>query len=114
MKIAASVLSVLVVGINIFFVVSYVRDTLPAVWWVDLLLSFYGLAYVGFICYLTLLLYGAMGGPGFDRVRVRRVARGGRGKGEAGIAALWESLLSSGIRELDIRTCNDNEFAIDT
>ncbi|XP_043233069.1 natural resistance-associated macrophage protein 2-like isoform X1 [Amphibalanus amphitrite] len=73
MKIAASVLSALVVGINIFFVVSYVRDTLPAVWWADLMLAVSGLAYVGFIGYLTTLLYGAMGGLGFDRIRAHIV-----------------------------------------
>ena len=71
MKVAASVLSVLVVGINIFFVVSYVHETLPAFWWVELVLAVCGLAYLGFIGYLTALLYGAMGGPGFQRIRVR-------------------------------------------
>ncbi|XP_037075131.1 natural resistance-associated macrophage protein 2-like isoform X2 [Pollicipes pollicipes] len=69
MKVLASILSVVVVGINVYFVVDYVKSTLPAVWWVDLLLALYGLFYIGFIGYLTALLYGVFGGPGFDRIR---------------------------------------------
>jgi len=73
MKAAASVLSVVVVGINIYFVVDFVKTNLPAVWWVDLLLAIYGILYVGFIAYLTTLLYGVFDGPGFERIRERVV-----------------------------------------
>jgi len=73
MKVAASVLSVVVVGINIYFVIDFVKTNLPAVWWVDLLLAIYGILYVGFIAYLTTLLYGVFDGPGFERIRERVV-----------------------------------------
>lgn len=84
MKAIVCVLTVVVVGINIYFLEDYVRNEWPHAWWVYLLVVIYGVFYLLFIAFLTAHMYGVFGLPGFDRIKVGQVVAAGRGLGVAG------------------------------
>ncbi|OQR74993.1 protein Malvolio-like, partial [Tropilaelaps mercedesae] len=63
-KIFASLLSIVVIGINLYFVSVFVREHLPQSWFVFQLTASFAVCYTGFILYLTgclLVVFGATG-----------------------------------------------------
>ncbi|XP_037773733.1 natural resistance-associated macrophage protein 2-like [Penaeus monodon] len=60
-KVIASLLSVVVIGINIWFVVDFLNIYLSNQWWMYLILVLLSLFYFGLVFYLTLFLFLAFG-----------------------------------------------------
>jgi natural resistance-associated macrophage protein len=52
-KILVSLLSVVVIVVNLYFVVNFVSNSLPQVWWVYTLTALFFLYYLTFVAYLT-------------------------------------------------------------
>lgn len=52
-KVTVSALSVVVIGINLFFVTRFVRDNLPNTWWVWLITAIFFTYYIVFMIYLV-------------------------------------------------------------
>jgi len=61
-KVVLSILSVIIVGINLFFVGSTVANSLPNTWWIFTIFGILGVLYLTFVGYLTLHLVVALGG----------------------------------------------------
>jgi len=61
-KVVLSILSVIIVGINLFFVGSTVTSSLPNTWWVFTIFGILGFLYLMFVGYLSLHLIVALGG----------------------------------------------------
>lgn len=72
MKIFVTLLAIVIIGINIFFVIDFVATTLPQTWWVFTIVGIFGVLYFLFIAYLTIALLVHMGIEGllkFDWIR---------------------------------------------
>lgn len=54
-KVAASLLSAVVIAINLYFVSNFVRKELPDHWAIDLAMAVFGILYLGFNLYLVSL-----------------------------------------------------------
>jgi len=61
-KVVLSFLSLVIVGINLFFVGSTVSTSLPHTWWIYTIFGLVGLLYLIFVGYLSLHLVVALGG----------------------------------------------------
>jgi len=61
-KVILTLLSVVIVGINLFFVGSTVSTALPHSWWIYTLFGILGFLYLLFVGYLSLHLVVALGG----------------------------------------------------
>ena len=72
-KIVASILSAVVIGINIYFVMSFVETSLPESPLVYFGLSIFGVCYLAFCLYLTLHVMVSMGVTWFESNRVSPV-----------------------------------------
>lgn len=60
-KVLASLLSLLIIGINLWFVVNFLNATLSGQWWAYLLVVCCGVFYFSLIIYLTFFLVAAFG-----------------------------------------------------
>lgn len=60
-KVLASLLSVVVIGINLWFVVTFLSTVLDTQWWPYLLVCIFGVIYFCLIIYLSLYLVPAFG-----------------------------------------------------
>ena len=71
-KVILTLLSVVIVGINLFFVGSTVSTALPHSWWIYTLFGILGFLYLLFVGYLSLHLVVALGGN-LDRFTVTQL-----------------------------------------
>jgi len=60
-KLIASTLSVIVIGINLYFVSTFVSENLPRQWFVYLLSTIFAFCYIGFNLYLVACLLVVFG-----------------------------------------------------
>lgn len=60
-NILATLLSLLVVAINLWFVVNFLREYMSGEWWMYLIVVAIGIFYFSLIIYLTLFLLTAFG-----------------------------------------------------